>query len=89
MSALEQIEQGIDSLLQEPPYAADPQHRQFALLELLKKRAGLRLRAEFSISQLCRPLADRFSKRKANRRFALPSSRSIQIESSTGPGWGG
>ncbi|MGA6982707.1 MAG: hypothetical protein WBZ11_14220 [Candidatus Sulfotelmatobacter sp.] len=37
MSALEQIEQGIDSLLSESPYAADPQHRQFALLELLKK----------------------------------------------------
>lgn len=37
MSALVEIEQGIDSLLQESPYSADPQQRQRDLLALLKK----------------------------------------------------
>jgi hypothetical protein len=37
MSALVEIEQGIESLLMEPPYGMDPQRRHSALLELLKK----------------------------------------------------
>jgi hypothetical protein len=37
MSTLVEIEQGIDSLLAESPYRADPQQRQSALLALLKK----------------------------------------------------
>jgi hypothetical protein len=37
MSALEEIEQGIESLLTEPPYLAEPKPRQCALLDLLKK----------------------------------------------------
>ena len=37
MSALEEIEQGIDRLLTEPPYGVDPRQRQCALLALLKK----------------------------------------------------
>ncbi len=40
MSALEEIEQGIESLLTEPPYASDPQQRRCVLLELLKKELG-------------------------------------------------
>lgn len=37
MSALTEIEQGIESLLMEPPYGVDPQQRQRSLLALLKK----------------------------------------------------
>src|ERR1700678_2015401 len=37
MSALLEIEQGIESLLTEPPYGVDPQQRQRAVLALLKK----------------------------------------------------
>ncbi len=37
MSALLEIEQGIDSLLTEPPYGVDPQQRRRTLLALLKK----------------------------------------------------
>jgi len=37
MSALIEIEQGIESLLMEPPYGMDPQQRQRTLLALLKK----------------------------------------------------
>jgi hypothetical protein len=37
MSTLEEIEQGIESLLMQPPYGVDPQQRQIALLALLKK----------------------------------------------------
>lgn len=36
MSALAEIEQGIESLLAEPPYGVDPQQRRRALLALLK-----------------------------------------------------
>ena len=37
MSALREIEQGIESLLMQPPYGVDPQQRHIALLALLKK----------------------------------------------------
>jgi len=37
MSALGEIEQGIESLLMQPPYGVDPQQRHIALLALLKK----------------------------------------------------
>ena len=37
MSTLEEIEQGIESLLTRPPYGGDPQQRNSALLALLKK----------------------------------------------------
>jgi hypothetical protein len=37
MSALGEIEQGIESLLMQPPYGADPQQRHSALLALLKE----------------------------------------------------
>jgi len=37
MSALGEIEQGIETLLTQPPYAVDPQQRRVALLALLKK----------------------------------------------------
>lgn len=37
MSALREIEQGIESLLMLPPYGVDPQQRHIALLALLKK----------------------------------------------------
>jgi hypothetical protein len=40
MSALEEIEQGIESLLMEQPYASDPQQGRCVLLELLKKELG-------------------------------------------------
>ena len=37
MSALEEIEQGIESLLTEPPYGVEPQQRRSTLLALLKQ----------------------------------------------------